>query len=216
MAYFVDQSAHGSSPCEGTQTTRGLRVVQIRSGLFGRHVGFAPVVPSDVSTMTTTRKSPLAQANPWIALLLTIGFLASFVLGEGLSESHQASGGPLHAGLALATVALSVWHLVRHQAWLGRVFRPGAKLEKPQSVRRVATVILGVTFLLVMVTGILCSRFLGMAPSSAVTGLHHIGPKLAMFVVIWHLVLCRHSIAHWFKRAKTADEADAKQAELAS
>lgn len=166
--------------------------------------------------MTEARPSPFASATLWIALVLGIGFLASFLLGEDVAKSHQVEGGGLHAVLGLVTAALAVWHALHHRIWLGSVFRLGVKLGKGQGLRRVAIAVLGVTSVLMIVTGVLCSRVLGMDPSRGVIGLHHLTTKLTLLVVIWHLVLVRRQIAHWFMRRKATATDAPKDVDLAS
>lgn len=150
------------------------------------------------------RHSPFATATPWIALALAGGFLASLSLGVEAASSHQDASGPLHASIALATAAVAVWHLLRHRSWLRRVLRSAATLAKPQRLRRIAGILVGALFLFMVVTGILSSRFLGLDPAPFVVGLHHVSAKLTLLVVIWHLVLCRQQIVHWFRRPPAA------------
>lgn len=166
--------------------------------------------------MNEARQTSSAPVTPWIALILGMGFIASFLLGEGVAKSHQLEGAVLHALLGLATAAVAVWHALRHRARLGSVFRLGAKLGKVQGVRRVAILLLGVVSTLMIVTGVLCSRFLGMEPSRGVIGLHHLTTKLSLLLVIWHLVLVRRQISHWFMRRRANATDASNDVDLAS
>lgn len=147
---------------------------------------------------------PTTLLEPGIALALAAGFVTAFLLGEEVAEAGPGTGDGSHAVVALVTTAVAGWHLLRHRSWLARVFIPQAPLTGPLRTRRVSTVLLGATFTFTVVTGILSSRFLGMEPSSAVTGLHHLSTKLTLLVVLWHLVLCRHQIVKWFRRTRAA------------
>jgi len=147
---------------------------------------------------------PTTLLEPVVALLLAAGFVAAFLLGEEVTEAGPGSSDGLHAVVALVTTAVAGWHLLRHRAWLARVFSPRARLAQPQRIRRVGVVVLGVAFTFMVVTGMLSSRFLGMDPSSVTTGLHHLSSKLTLLVVLWHLVLCRHQIGKWFRRPRIA------------
>ncbi len=157
---------------------------------------------TDGRTLLASRSTSLL--DPGLALLLAAGFVAAFLLGEEVTQAGPGSSDGLHAVVALVTTAVAGWHLLRHRAWLARVFGPRARLAGPQRTRRVSTVVLGATFTFMVVTGILSSHFLGMEPSSATRGLHHVSPKLTLLVVLWHLVLCRHQIVKWFRRPRVA------------
>jgi len=143
------------------------------------------------------------RAKLIIDIALTFGFLSSFILGEPVAKSQQASNSIIHALLSIATTALLVWHILHHRSWFMSKLFSGVTFAIPWSPRGFVPLLLGVSFLLTVISGVLCLRIIiGMEPSPTVIGLHHLSPKIALISTIWHLVLCRHQIVHLANRCR--------------
>jgi hypothetical protein len=126
-----------------------------------------------------------------------------------LSSGNNGAQG-VHEVFGIITFIVIILHLISNRKWLSKVIgKIGKKtLSKPLKVRLTAAILLCISFIGLVVTGILISRVILVnvgSPRNAVSvgEVHGFFVFLSIALVIWHVTLNINYLKMFLKKQKT-------------
>ena len=142
-------------------------------------------------------------------IVMMIVLLLVQIISNALSRGRNTAQG-IHEIFGIITFLFVILHLIANRKWLSHVRKQMGKntLSKSMKLKMIAAILLCLSFIGIIVTGILMSRVVlvnvGSPRNGATLGeVHGFFVFLSLALILWHLILNKNYLKHFVAEKKT-------------